>query len=263
MSLRALILALLLATSTACNSLSSPQNKVEEQEKTQGVAGVPAFLMDSSKYDSIEPFEDDRYSCVGALVSMDANLVGSAVLIHPRAILTAQHCFWSPDNMPRFFVTQSGQIIQIIKVFLKDGFSPITDANDIALCILAEDCYEPPCQLIQSEQELTRGENMTTVGWSLGKKKVSEPGVMTYYGSLVEDKGSILRMLAKRGSVYFGDSGGAVFNEEGKLAGIIDFFSTEPGSMEIIDSGAARIDYYYSWIDLILQKEVCGWPWFE
>lgn len=263
MSLRALILALMLATSTACNSLSSPQNKVEEPEKTQGVAGVPAFLLDSSKYDSIEQIEDDRYSCVGALVTPSSKIIGSAVLIHPRAILTAQHCFALSQEKPAYYLSQSGQLIRIVKVFLKQPYNEFIAWNDIALCILEEDCYDPPSEIMQDGFDLTPGENLTTVGWSLGYKKVSELGVMKYYGSLIEDRGYIMRMLAQKGSVYYGDSGGGVFEDTGKLCGIINFFRLDGDSNEILDNGAARVDVQYDWINQILSKEVCGWPWFE
>jgi hypothetical protein len=263
MSLRASILALILATSTACNSLSSPQNKVEEPEKTQGVAGVPAFLLDSSKYDSIKSAEDDRYSCVGALVTPSAKIIGSAVLIHPRAILTAQHCFALAEEKAEFYMSASGQLIKIVKVFLKEPYTTILPWNDIALCILEEDCYDPPCEIMKEHSDLTMGEKLTTVGWSLGYKKVSEPGVMKYYGTLLEDRGLVMRMLASRGSVYYGDSGGGVFEDTGKLAGIINFFRLEEETNEIVDNGAARVDVQYKWIDSILSREVCNWPWFE
>lgn len=263
MSWRAQILALILATTTACHSLSSSQNSVEEQETTHGVAGVPAFLLDSSKYDSIEYAEDDRYSCVGALVTGKAEITGSAVLIHPKAILTAQHCFALPEQKPEYFLTQNGQLIKIAKVILKDGYDPLGIQNDLAICILDEDCVEPPTQIMQDLKDLVPGENLTTVGWSLGQKKVSEPGVVKYYGSLLEDYGKIMRMLAIHGSVFFGDSGGAVFEDTGKLAGIINFFSADPISGQIIDNGAARLDFNYKWIDLIMSHEVCDWPWFE
>ena len=263
MSMRALILALCLATSTACNSISCPQKFDEaEQNKTLGVAGVPSFLLDSSKYDSIEHDEDDRYSCVGALVTQHVNIIGSAVLIHPRAILSARHCFSDPDNFPGYFWTHSGQLVRIIKVITKEPYYTGMLINDIVICILDTDCVEPPTNLIKTTFELVPGESLITVGWSLGYKKVSKKGVMSYYGSLIEDNGQIMRMLANKGSIYFGDSGGAVFEDNGKLAGIIDFMSIDPETQSVIDNGAAKIDYYYPWIDTIMKQEVCGWPWF-
>jgi hypothetical protein len=263
MSWRAKILALTLATTTACHSISSPQNSVEEQEKTQGVAEVPAFLLDSSKYDSIECAEDDRYSCVGALVTETGNIIGSGVLIHPKAILTAQHCIVMPDEIPQYFMTHNGQFIKIKKIILAANYNPGLPANDLAICILEEDCVEPPAEILRQFYELTPGEELTTVGWSLGYKKVSQPGIMTYYGSLLEDFGKIMRMLALRGSVYYGDSGGAVFEDGGKLAGIINFFMKDQTTGQIIDNGAARLDFYYEWIDAALKSEnLCDWPWY-
>ena len=262
--MRALILALCLVTSTACNSISCPQKFDEaEQNKTLGVAEVPSFLLDSSKYDSIEHDEDDRYSCVGALVTQHVDVIGSAVLIHPRAILSARHCFGDPDNFPGYFWTHSGQLVRIIKIITREPYVTGMLINDIVICILEEDCVEPPTNLIKTTFELVPGESLTTVGWSLGYKKVSEKGVMSYYGSLIEDNGQIMRMLTNRGSIYFGDSGGGVFEDNGKLAGIIDFMSMDAESNAILDNGAAKIDYYYPWIDTIMKQEVCDWPWFS
>jgi hypothetical protein len=264
MSMRASILVLILATCSACNSISCPPKSEEpEQNKTQEVAGVPSFLLDSSKYDSIEADEDDRYSCVGALVGPGANIIGSAVLIHPRAILTAHHCFDDPNYYPNYFWTKNGQLIKIKKVILAEPYSITAQLNDIALCILEEDCFEPPTNLIRYPFELARGEPLITVGWSLGFKKISRSGVMHYYGSLIEDHGQVMRMLATKGSIYFGDSGGAVFEDGGKLAGIIDFMSMDHETNQIIDNGAARIDYFYDWIDSSMKEEVCDWPWFS
>jgi hypothetical protein len=135
--------------------------------------------------------------------------------------------------------------------------------NDIVICILDTDCIEPPTNLIKTTFELVPGESLITVGWSLGYKKVSEKGVMSYYGSLIEDNGQIMRMLANKGSIYFGDSGGGVFEDNGKLAGIIDFMSIDPETQSVVDNGAAKIDYYYPWIDIVMKQEVCDWPWFS
>jgi hypothetical protein len=135
--------------------------------------------------------------------------------------------------------------------------------NDIVLCILEEDCYEPPAELSKITWDLIPGEELITVGWSLGYKKVSEKGVMRYYGSLIEDNGQVMRMLALNGSVYYGDSGGGIFEDSGKLAGIISFFGVDPSSGNVIDNGGIKVCYYYEWIDNIMKERFCDWPWYE
>ncbi len=264
--LRALILATVMATSAACNSLSSPPKQVESEpvpEQTQGVAEVPAFLLDSSKYDSIGYAEDDRYSCVGALVNQSGEIIGSAVLIHRNAILTAQHCFTMTEEKPKYFWTQNGQFLRIGEVIGAQNYVSGFLMNDIALCILEEECVEPPAELSQKFFDLIPGENLTTVGWSLGYKKISEPEIMKYYGSLIEDGGQVMRMLANQGSVYYGDSGGGVFEDTGKLAGIISFFRIDHTTGQILDNGAIKICAYYPWIDNIMKERFCDWPWYE
>jgi hypothetical protein len=263
-SLRKLILALILATSAACNQISSlPTDSAPPDAPTQnaGVPGTPSFLLDSSKYDSIENSDQDRYSCVGALVTARGDIIGSAVLIHPKAILTAQHCFTQEEIVPKYYITENGQVIEIEKVIKKPKYSETLLVNDICICILKEKCWDAPAELCQYPWQLFPQEELITAGWSLGYKKVSKTGIMRYYGSLVEDNGSILRMLALHGSVYYGDSGGAVFDERGRLAGIINFFRSTPEGL--LDNGAARVDYHYRWIEEIMVCEVDDWPWYN
>jgi hypothetical protein len=86
---------------------------------------------------------------------------------------------------------------------------------------------------------------------------------MRYYGSLIEDNGQVMRMLALNGSVYYGDSGGGIFEDSGKLAGIISFFGMDPETGHVIDNGAMKVCYYYPWIDNIMKERFCDWPWYE
>lgn len=248
---------------SACTSISSPQKSDEVQVPPAAHAIVPGFLTDDSKYASVENTDDDRFAAVGALVTSEIKILGSAVLIHPRAILTAAHCFSLSENQPKYFLTQSGQLVPITKVFLHPAYWNMGIENDIAICILDTSCYEPPVELMREPSELRVNEGLVTVGWSLGYKKISKLNVMKYYGSLIEDHGCIMRMLATNGSVFFGDSGGAVFEDHGKLCGIIGFFQIDPDAKCITDNGAARVDYHYKWIDEKLCLEFSDWPWFE
>lgn len=258
MSARALILSLLLATSTACNSISCPpetKQQEEEQILEEPETIGPSFLLDPEKYDMIETGENDRYGCVGALMNANGDIACSAVLINSKAILTSQHCF-GEDLSHLFFMTQNGKAHLIKDVFFPNKINPGLPFNDLALCILEAECEETPAKLVQGPFELRPGEELTTVGWSLGIKKVSQPGVVKYYGSLIEEGGQVMRMLATKGSVFYGDSGGAVFEDGGLLAGIICFFGMDAETGVIVDNGAVRLDYFKKWIDETL-KENC------
>jgi transcription elongation factor Elf1 len=39
--------------------------------------------------------------------------------------------------------------------------------------------------------------------------------------------------------------------------------SIDPETQSVVDNGAAKIDYYYTWIDTVMKHEVCDWPWFS
>ena len=257
---RAAILALtMLLGLNACKGLPTTSGSEIPEVESHKI-----FLTDPSKYAAVRTLDGDRYSAVGALMTPDASVLGSAVLVHPKAILTAAHCFGDPTRRPLWFYTQSGQIVMIERVIIHPAYYASGVENDIAICILADKCYEPPVELMKRSSDLSMNEPLTTVGWSLGYKKVSQPNIMRYYGSLVEDHGSILRILAMNGSVYFGDSGGAVFEDTGKLCGIIDFLRRDADTGAILDNGAARIDFHYQWINEVLCWYLPdSWPWFE
>ena len=256
MSARALILSLLLATSYACTEISCPPAVTESpQTNIEIESDGLSFLTDPLLYDSIEIHEDDRYGSVGAILDENANIFCSGVLIHKRVILTSQHCMFE-NACNKMFMTQNGQILSITEVIGAPRYNPGLPFNDLAICILEADCIETPAKLAHNPFELLPGEELTTVGWSLGKKKVSQPKVVKYYGSLIEEGGQVMRMLATKGSVFYGDSGGAVFEDNGLLAGIICFFGLDKETGVIIDNGAIRVDYYKNWIDQVL-KERC------
>ena len=65
-----------------------------------------------------------------------------------------------------------------------------------------------------------------------------------------------MRFLPIEGHIWFGDSGGAVFEDGGKLAGIISAMIVMNGT--IVDHTAARVDLYADWIKSVMQEEGCS-----
>jgi hypothetical protein len=117
--------------------------------------------------------------------------------------------------------------------------------NDIGLLFLEEACLETPAELQTDPQDLKRGELLTTVGFSHKIKKISNEHTFWYYGTIVEQP-TYIRFLAHKGNIWLGDSGGAVFEDGGKLTGVISALMIMEYS--VVDQIAARVDLYVPWI---------------
>jgi len=127
--------------------------------------------------------------------------------------------------------------------------------DDIGILILTEGCDEQPAQLIHDKSELTQRESLTTVGFSHEIKKISKPGTFWYYGT-VEEEPQYMKFLPINGHIWFGDSGGAVFENGGHLAGIISSMCIIDNTM--VDQSAIRVDRYADWIKDMMNREQCS-----
>ena len=121
--------------------------------------------------------------------------------------------------------------------------------------LLTESCDETPAQIIQNKSELTQRENITTVGYSHNIKKISKPGTFWYYGT-IEEEPQYMKFLPIKGHIWFGDSGGAVFESQGHLAGIISSITIVDDTL--VEQSATRLDRYVNWIQDTLEHERCS-----
>ena len=195
----------------------------------------------------------DTYGCVGHVHNTRGEFIGSGVLIGPSTVLTAGHVI-DGDTL-RYFITGDKTYI-IEKTILHPSYKNGEDIkDDIGILILSEACDETPAKMIQSGLELTQREQLTTVGYSKQIKKISKPGTFWYYGT-VEEEPQYMKFLPIKGHIWFGDSGGAVFEESGHLAGIISSMTII--DLTLVDQSAARVDKYYQWILDTIQNEGCS-----
>ena len=72
-----------------------------------------------------------------------------------------------------------------------------------------------------------------------------------YYGTVLEDP-SHMKFLPLESTVWFGDSGGAVFEDGGKLAGIISSFVIHKG--HLLENSATHVILYKEWIDNTIKE---------
>ena len=191
----------------------------------------------------------DTYGCVGHVHNEIGQFIGSAVLIAPSVVLTAGHVI--EGETLRYFITKDQAYI-IEKTIIHPQYD---QDNDIGILILSEPCLEIPARMLVDRSELTSREPLTTVGFSKEIKKISKPGTFWYFGTTQEDP-NYMRFIPFKGHIWFGDSGGAVFEDGGKLAGIIAAMALMDHA--IVDQRATRVDLYVDWIRSVMKEEGCS-----
>ena len=60
-------------------------------------------------------------------------------------------------------------------------------------------------------------------------------------------------MLPTHGTIWFGDSGGAIFGSDGQLLGIISSLSGRQGI--IYENSAIRVDRFLGWINRVVEED--------
>lgn len=169
-------------------------------------------------------------------------MIGSGVLIAPNAVLTAGHCV-DGETPPEYFVTDE-QCYRISKTVLHPLYKVEgVMVFDAAILILGEPCLLSPIGISPTMPK--RYDWITTIGWGGGIKKISNPDTFWHYGILTDDP-LYFRFLTLDGTIWFGDSGGAVVNSEGQLVGIISSMIAQRG--RIFENCAIRIDVLRGWI---------------
>lgn len=199
--------------------------------------------------------DQDEYSCVGQVLDKEG-MVGSAVAIGGNVVITAGHCI--DGNKLTHFKT-NGEEYTIIKEVLHPNYKiGETILFDIAVLFVdREVCVDTFPEISTSRMDLTRFENVTTVGFSKGKKKSSEEKTFYYHGILMEDMLNLTFNSTKGYHIWFGDSGGALFEDGGKLAGILVSFAII--DLSIIEMSAIRLDITKPWIDKTLEENKDIW----
>lgn len=116
---------------------------------------------------------------------------------------------------------------------------------DAALVFLSADCPEMPVALHHPNDDVSRYDFLTVVGYGGGIKKISNPGVFWCYGVLADEPFSI-RFLTIDGTAWFGDSGGAILNTRGELVGVTSAILSDRG--RVFENTGVRIQMIRVWI---------------
>lgn len=248
----AIFTAVLLALLNGCQKDASvsktptPTATVPTPESITNLDPFPGFQI-------ADPNTQDKYGCVGHVHNERGQFIGSGVLIAPSVVLTAGHVI-DGDKLTYFITKDKAYIIE--KSILHPTYKWGEDiVNDLGILILSEPCNETPAIPIHDKSELTQREPLTTVGYSHQIKKISKPGTFWYYGTM-EEEPQYIKFLPIKGHIWFGDSGGAVFEDGGHLAGIIASMTVVDDTL--IEQSASRLDRYIGWIEDTIQHEGCS-----
>ncbi len=202
------------------------------------------------KENFIDISNTDLFPEVGSVRDKDGNLIGSGVLIAPSVVLTAGHVI---DNDSSFMFRIGEWDVMIKEKILHPRYSNTwTLNNDIGIIVLECGVDEIEPAKLHSDGWLYRRSPLTTVGFSGDCKRKSSAGTFFYYGTLQENPTQI-KFLPLKDTVWYGDSGGAVYGRvNGKLVlvGIISNFSMSEG--RIIDNSATKVLFFYKWIMEVL-----------
>lgn len=234
-----------------------PDTVVESQKIEERVKAQPTVEEQLAPFFYTVPQSAEQYvySSVGRIDS-EEGLIGSGVYIGNRMVLTAGHVLFQ-TGAKYFSVGKYRGCIEIAIVHPGYFRSEVNVENDIGIAILDE---EPPIEIEPAEISKNlmskKGDAVYTVGYSFAKKKLSKPGVFLFYGILMEEP-QFLKLLSVQATIFFGDSGGGVFDCNGKLIGIISYFTIIYAHP--CDNSATRVDYYWQWIlfveDRILHEQ--------
>jgi len=247
------VLSLILATSSSCNNIGVDKNETPPPP----IVDILTPIKEPKEYEGFTIIEEgqDPYRCVGQVYDKDHVMVGSAVQIAENIVLTAGHCM---DGMNLKYFRVCGKDYEIKEEILHPKFK-IGEIiiHDIGILVLNEstDLEDFPI-LCLDKCELTRYEELTTVGFSHQIKKKSEHGSFFYFGIVLEDPFEFKFNSTRGAHVWFGDSGGGVFEDNGKLAGLIASFRIY--DLTITEMSATPLFMYKEWIESTLKIYKCN-----
>jgi hypothetical protein len=223
-----------------------PQQKIQETAAKE----IKSDFLDG--FETVNWYDNDPYPSVCSLSGVMGNVIGSGVLIAPNVVLTAGHCI---EGNELSYVSFGQQDICISETLVHPDYNiRMRVPHDIGLLFLEDDVYGVEPATLHDGQFICRFAHITTVGFSFSFKKYSKPGTFRYFGIVIEDIGEI-KFLPNKATIWYGDSGGAVFVDRfGKriLMGIISNFMKMDG--RIVECSATRVAMFKYWIEESINK---------
>jgi len=235
----ALVLLQACATDITANApKSAPPPKCGESEPIREAPVETPFFMRG--FSLLDEYTDPA---VGYLERESGEMIGSAVLISPTTIISAGHCM--EGGIAAWFVTQEA-CYRIKKCTLHPYYKTgDTILVDLGVGVLETPCAAPPLPLVRSGYEYHRQQPLTVIGYGGGFKRRSVPNLFHYFGTIVEEP-AVFKFLPLDGTVWFGDSGGAVLDDGGNVIGLVASFGIFNG--HLYENSATRLESFTKWI---------------
>ena len=244
-----LLVTLICLGSCKSSSTTTPPKNVEKPPKVSITIPPPKFTTIWNK-------DSDPYPFVGSInYSENELLIGSGVIIESNIVLTAAHVTDGKEAEDIVFITRDGDRHCVKEItyypapapYFFFGWQNWADHFDIAIIELEQPTDEVPVALFdKTKDSVYKGEDLVMIGYSGGQKRYSNDGVFWYYGSLTS-KPQFVVTLPIEATVWFGDSGGALITEDGKLVGIVSYMAKK--DRIVYENGFSSIEYYYDWIN--------------
>lgn len=243
-----LVLGLCLAITSCTVAPASEDAKEKTPPSILDIVSLPE-KQEFAGFTVIHEGDEDPYSCVGSIYE-EEKMIGSGTLIAPNAVLTAGHVA-ADEKVTGFKIC--GAEYRVIKTIMHPKYIIKGEiVYDIAILILQSEPSVKPAEISKDIGDLTRLESLVTVGFSHKVKKFSNNRTFFYYGTLIEEPLYMKFLPLKGAFIWFGDSGGAVFESKGKLVGVISSFSIcEDG---VFECSALRVDLQQNWIEQVLDE---------
>lgn len=245
--LRAIVLAAVLVAGCSPKATAPPAEVVPPTPSQQAEAPAQAAeIEDLLRFNHIlipRSFEHEILPSVGRIEGRNG-LIGGGTYIGERRVVTAAHVVagtgaaWFVVDGRRFRITQ-------VHIHPQYEIARACARYDVAVLFLDEEPGIVPMALNRS-LGFVQGDPMTICGFSVDIKKISRFGVFEYYGTL-EEFPEVFVAVPHRTTMLLGDSGGAVLNGDGELAGIVS--TRKKRDDRFYENGFVRVDRIAAWID--------------
>jgi hypothetical protein len=242
-----------LVGASAC--MTSPD--VVAPKDVQEEAAVAA--MEASKF-LVEGFDllpenGECYDFVGKVMTEDGGFIGSCVLIDSNVVLTAAHCVIPSDSLMFRFGDHDAKPkgIFFCPLMRVKPWIPFVDqqiVGDLAIVELQADVPTTTLPILNTDAHHVKTyEEVRMVGFGGGIKKMTQTESL-YTSGITVDAPENIPLYPHFAKVWYGDSGGALFSDDGELSGIIYRLVITSEHDTLVEFSASNIGYYSQWIEL-------------
>jgi V8-like Glu-specific endopeptidase len=249
------IVGVLVGAAACVSSSDVVTRSTLDDDAANGAIEVSDFLVEGFE---LLPENDECYDFVGKVVSEEGNFIGSCVLIDPNVALTAAHCMIPNGDSKPSKVRFGDNEVKVKGIFFcpmmkTKPWNPFVGSHivgDLAILELAEDVPTTTLPIINTNPfHVNTYDEVRMVGFGGSIKKMTKPDWL-YSSGITMDSPENIPIYPHFAKVWYGDSGGGLFSDDGELSGIIYRLVISNESEKLVEFTAVNIGYYSHWIEL-------------